>query len=116
MLSSIVTQFIHIYIIVTVFIILFIKKKYYEYKKEEEEENIAELEYKFQFYSDTIFYLTVFKILFKNKMLINFVDFDKMMEEAIILYDEDRLFHNECYKHGIRRRFIDYMKENKKIK
>ena len=83
MLSSIVTQIIHIYIIVTVFIILFIKKKYYEYKKEEEEkENIAELEYKFQFYSDKIFYLTVFKILFKNKMLTNFVDFDKMMEDA----------------------------------
>jgi hypothetical protein len=116
MLSSIVTQFIHIYIIVTVFIILFIKKQYYEYKKEEEEENIAELEYKFQFYSDNIFYLTVFKILFKNKMLTKFVDFDKMMEEAFILYDEDRVFRNECYKHGIRRRFIDYMEENKKTK
>ena len=117
MLSSIVTQFIHIYIIVTVFIILFIKKKYYEYKKEEEEkENISELEYKFQFYSDSIFYLTVFKILFKNKMLTKFVDFDKMMEEALIVYDEDRLFRNECYKHGIRPRFLDYMEENKKTK
>lgn len=117
MLSSIVIQFIHIYIIVTVFIILFIKKQYYEYKKEEEEkENIAELEYKFQFYSDKIFYLTVFKILFKHKLLTNFVDFDKMMEDAFILYDEDHVFRNECYKHGIRRRFIDYMEENKKTK
>ena len=117
MLSSMVTKFINIYIIVTVFIILFIKKKYYEYKKEEEEEErIFDLEYKFQFYSDKIFYLTVFKILFKNKMLTNFVEFDKMMEEAFILYDEDHVFRNECYKHGIRRRFLEYMEENKKTR
>ena len=121
MLSSMVTKFINIYIIVTVFIILFIKKKYYEYKKEEEEqeqeeERIFDLEYKFQFYSDKIFYLTVFKILFKNKMLTNFVEFDKMMEEAFILYNEDHVFRNECYKHGIRRRFLEYMEENKKTR
>jgi hypothetical protein len=73
------------------------------------------MEYKFQFYSDKIFYLTVFKILFKNDLLKPFVDIDKMMEDAFELYESnDCLFRDECYKHGIRRRFIEFMKENKK--
>jgi hypothetical protein len=106
------------FIVSTIFIIFIIKKKYYEYiKKEEEKERISDLEYKFQFYSDNIFYMTVIKILIKIGFLKNFVNIDKMMEDAFELYDaEDSVFRDECYKHGIRRRFIDYMEENNKKK
>ena len=104
------------FIVYTIFIIFIIKRKYYEYiKKAEEKEHISDLEYKFQFYSDNIFYMTVIKILIKIGFLKNFVNIDKMMEDAFELYDaEDSVFRDECYKHGIRRRFIDYMEENKK--
>jgi hypothetical protein len=114
MISVIILAF----IVSTIFIIFIIKKKYYEYiKKEEEKEHIADLEYKFQFYSVNIFYMTVIKILIKHGFLKNFVNIDKMMEDAFELYDaEDSVFRDECYKHGIRRRFIDYMEENNKNK
>uniref|UniRef100_A0A6C0IHE5 Uncharacterized protein n=1 Tax=viral metagenome TaxID=1070528 RepID=A0A6C0IHE5_9ZZZZ len=112
MISVIILAF----IVSTIFIIFIIKKKYYEYiKKEEEKERISDLEYKFQFYSDNIFYMTVIKILIKIGFLKNFVNIDKMMEDAFELYyAEDSVFRDECYKNGIRRRFIDYMEENKK--
>ena len=112
-----ITQIIHIYIIVSIFIIFIIKKKYYERKRhEQEKEEREELEYKFQFYSDKIFYLTVFKILYKNGLIKDFIDIEKMMEDAFVLYHEDSMFRNQCYKYGIRRRFIEYMEENKKNK
>ena len=117
MFSTLITQIIHIYIIVSIFIIFIMKKKYYEYKRHEEErEEREELEYKFQFYSDKIFYLTVFKILYKNGLIKDFIDIEKMMEDAFVLYHEDSIFRNQCYKYGIRRRFVEYMEENKKNK
>lgn len=120
MFSTVITQIINIYIIVSIFIIFIMKKKYYEYKRHEEEkeekEEREELEYKFQFYSDKIFYLTVFKILYKNGLIKDFIDIEKMMEDAFVLYHEDSMFRNQCYKYGIRRRFVEYMEENKKNK
>ena len=117
MFLTVITQIINIYIIVSIFIIFIMKKKYYEYKRhEEEKEEREELEYKFQFYSDKIFYLTVFKILYKNGLIKDFIDIEKMMEDAFVLYHEDSMFRNQCYKYGIRRRFIEYMEENKKNK
>ena len=117
MFLTVITQIINIYIIVSFFIIFIMKKKYYEYKRHEEErEEREELEYKFQFYSDKIFYLTVFKILYKNGLIKDFIDIEKMMEDAYVLYHEDSMFRNQCYKYGIRRRFVEYMEENKKNK
>ena len=117
MFLTVITQIINIYIIVSIFIIFIMKKKYYEYKRHEEErEELEELEYKFQFYSDKIFYLTVFKILYKNGLIKDFIDIEKMMEDAFVLYHEDSMFRNQCYKYGIRRRFVEYMEENKKNK
>lgn len=117
MFLTVITQIINIYIIVSIFIIFIMKKKYYEYKRHEEErEEREELEYKFQFYSDKIFYLTVFKILYKNGLIKDFIDIEKMMEDAFVLYHEDSMFRNQCYKYGIRRRFVEYMEENKKNK
>ena len=117
MFLTVITQIINIYIIVSFFIIFIMKKKYYEYKRHEEErEEREELEYKFQFYSDKIFYLTVFKILYKNGLIKDFIDIEKMMEDAFVLYHEDSMFRNQCYKYGIRRRFVEYMEENKKNK
>ena len=117
MFSTVITQIINIYIIVSIFIIFIMKKKYYEYKRyEEEKEEREELEYKFQFYSDKIFYLTVFKILYKNGLIKDFIDIEKTMEDAFVLYHEDSMFRNQCYKYGIRRRFVEYMEENKKNK
>ena len=117
MFLTVITQIINIYIIVSIFIIFIMKKKYYEYKRhEEEKEELEELEYKFQFYSDKIFYLTVFKILYKNGLIKDFIDIEKMMEDAFVLYHEDSMFRNQCYKYGIRRRFVEYMEENKKNK
>ena len=117
MFLTVIKQIINIYIIVSFFIIFIMKKKYYEYKRHEEErEEREELEYKFQFYSDKIFYLTVFKILYKNGLIKDFIDIEKMMEDAFVLYHEDSMFRNQCYKYGIRRRFVEYMEENKKNK
>ena len=117
MFSTAITQILNIYIIASIFIIFIIKKKYYERKRhEEEKEEREELEYKFQFYSDKIFYLTVFKILYKNGLIKDFINIEKMMEDAFVLYHEDSMFRNQCYKYGIRRRFVEYMEENKKNK
>ena len=81
MFLTVITQIINIYIIVSIFIIFIMKKKYYEYKRHEEErEEREELEYKFQFYSDKIFYLTVFKILYKNGLIKDFIDILPVMK------------------------------------
>jgi len=111
--------------IIRLFIIFIIAKKYYTYKcdknkkkeeeeKEEEEYRILELEIKFKFYSDTIFYLTVSKILITNNLLDEYVNLDKMMDDSIELYNNNSNFCNECYKHGIKPRFLEYMKNYKK--
>ena len=113
--------------IIRLIIIFIIAKKYYKYKcdknkekeeeeKEEEEYRILELEIKFKFYSDdTIFYLTVCKILITNNLLDEYINLDKMMDDSIELYNNNNSnFCNECYKHGIKPRFLEYIKNNKK--
>ena len=108
---------------VKLLIIFIIAKKYYEYNKEneakalEKEENrrIKDLEFRFKIHSDYVFYITVFKILVKNHLITEFINLDKMMEDTFILYhDDDCEFRDECYTHGIRPRFLEYMKKNKK--
>jgi hypothetical protein len=77
-----------------------------------EEKRIKTLEENFLVHSDRVFYMTVFKIMAVNNLLIRFKDMETLMEDACDLYMTNGLFQDECYKHGIKPRFLEYMKKS----
>jgi hypothetical protein len=74
-----------------------------------DEIGISELENKTQMYSEHTFKLIVFEILMKNKILIKYESIDEMMIDAIKLYKTNNNFKIDCYRFGIKPRFVNFI-------
>ena len=98
-----------VYVVVSIASLYVIVYVNYIYTCYMEHKKIKKLEDDFKLHSDNILCLTVCKIIIDNNLIHAFVSLDKMMEKAVIMYKENQLFRIECYKNGIKPRFLEYM-------
>ena len=84
--------------------IIYITARYFD------EIGISKLENETQMHSDHLFKLIVFEILMKNKILIKYESIDEMMIDAIKIYKTNENFKIDCYRFGIKPRFINFIR------
>jgi hypothetical protein len=86
--------------------IIYITARYFD------EIGISKLENEAKLYSDHLFKLIVFEILMKNKILIKYESIDEMMIDAMKLYKTNNNFKIDCYRFGIKPRFVNFIKNH----